>query len=137
MKRNAASKMRKAIDRPFERRVWDHASAIARTYRLIIEHESDGFRGRVLEMPTVFMFGGTPNECLEETIQALTTVLATMLEEGTTPPTGGQQRRSQQINIRLTPEEKLLLEDKVRRTGFRNVSDYMRHLAIVEPRSQR
>jgi len=45
------------------------------------------------------------------------TAVATMLETGETPPAAGV-KRTEQINIRLTSEEKLILEEESERQGF-------------------
>jgi hypothetical protein len=37
------------------------------------------------------------------------------------------KKRPAQINVRLTPEEKLLLEETARQEGFKGLSDFIRH----------
>jgi uncharacterized protein (DUF1778 family) len=39
-------------------------------------------------------------------------------------------RRQRQLNIRLTEDENLRLEEAARRQGFRGVSDYVRFAAL-------
>jgi uncharacterized protein (DUF1778 family) len=41
----------------------------------------------------------------------------------------------EQINIRVTPEEKLVLTDGAKRGGFRNVSEFLRTTALSATRS--
>lgn len=53
-----------------------------------------------------------------------------MLERGQMPPTS-VSRRSEQINIRLTSEEKLLLEEESQRNGYKGLSDYVRAVALA------
>lgn len=123
------------LDRPFDPALWRRAKRIAAKYRIVLEPAKDGLLGTSLEMPTLLMHGSTPDECVKETREALTVGVATMLELGRTPPgTGG--RRTAQVNIRLTYEEKLRLEESARDAGFRGVSDYMRHAALVEARKR-
>ena len=101
----------------------------------MLEPAKNGLLGYSIEMPTVAIDGATPNECFEETREALTVGVATMLELGRTPP-GTGRRRTAQVNIRLTYDEKLRLEEAARDAGFRGLSDYVRHAALVEARKR-
>src|SRR5436305_1799649 len=114
------------LDRPFDPAVWSRAAAIADQYRLILEPDPDaGFVGTALELPNVFADGKTPDECVRETRVALTGVVARMMERGQAPPSpADEQRREQQINIRVTDAEKSLLEQAARSKGFRGISDF-------------
>jgi predicted RNase H-like HicB family nuclease len=126
---------KKALDRPFDPAIWRRAKRIAAAYRIVLEPAKNGLLGYSIEMPTVAIDGTTPNECFEETREALTVGVATMLELGRTPPgTGG--RRTAQVNIRLSYDEKLRLEEAARDAGFRGLSDYVRHAALVEARKR-
>ncbi|KAA0212955.1 MAG: ribbon-helix-helix protein, CopG family [Cyanobacteria bacterium CYA] len=50
-----------------------------------------------------------------------------MLELGQQPPAPAREgKRDQQVNIRLTSEEKMRLEEASRREGFRSLSDFLR-----------
>ncbi len=121
------------LDRPFDPAVWRRAKRIAGTYRIVIEPAKNGLMGTSIEMPTVAAFRSTADECFQETREALTVAVAFMLERGKAPPgTGG--RRTAQVNVRLTYEEKLRLEEAARDAGFRGLSDYVRHAAIVQSR---
>jgi hypothetical protein len=52
---------------------------------------------------------------------------AWMLEKGQTPPAPAREgHRSMQVNVRLTPEEKAVLESKAKAKGFRGLSDFIR-----------
>jgi uncharacterized protein (DUF1778 family) len=82
-------------------------------------------------MPTVFADGPTADQCVRATREALTAAVATMLEMGLRPPApAAKGARQAQINVRLTAEEKLILEDSARRAGFRGVSDFVRAAAL-------
>jgi predicted RNase H-like HicB family nuclease len=108
------------------------ATEIASGYKIILESDEDvGFVGHALELPTVFGDGPTPTECVASVREALAVAVATMLEMGERPPLASSQaKRQTQVNIRLTDEEKLLLEDAARRQGFRGLSDYIRSAAL-------
>jgi len=71
--------------------------------------------------------GKTIARCAAMVLEAATLVVASMLEKGEKPPTPAREgKRDQQINIRLTAEEKLRLEEAARREGFRSLSDFLR-----------
>ncbi len=117
----------------FDPAIWRRAKRIAATYRITLEVEKDGLRASSIEMPTVAVHGSTAEEALREVRESLAIGVACMLELGRTPPgTGG--RRTAQVNIRLTFDEKLRLEEAARDAGFRGLSDYVRHAAIVQSR---
>jgi predicted RNase H-like HicB family nuclease len=124
----------KAADRPFDPKVMVRAKEIAAGYKIILETDKDvGFVGHALELPTVFADGQTPTECVASVRESLATTVATMIELGQRPPLASSQaKRQTQVNIRLTDEEKLLLEDAARRQGFRGLSDYIRSAALAK-----
>ncbi|MDD4891020.1 MAG: hypothetical protein PHU85_13950 [Phycisphaerae bacterium] len=56
-----------------------------------------------------------------------------MLEDGDAPPISARQNgRSEQVNLLLTPEEKVVLEARSRAKGFRGISDYIRVSVLAE-----
>src|SRR5690349_2459476 len=106
---------RRKIDRPFARDILDRARKIAATYQILIKFEDGEYYGRGLEMPFVMNDGKTADDCVRATREALTTAVATLLESGEVPPSpASEHKRTEQINIRVTPEEKLLLEEAAR-----------------------
>lgn len=123
---------RKAVDAPFDDAVLRRARALAGQYRLVIERNADGgYIGRALEFPTAMGDGENIAECGRAVVESLTAAIATMLEAGQRPPMpAAAGRRQRQLNIRLTEEENLLLEEAARRQGFRGVSDYVRFAAL-------
>jgi predicted RNase H-like HicB family nuclease len=121
----------KATRRPFDREILRRASEIASKYQIILQFEDGEYYGRGLEMPYVMSDGKTPDACVTATRQAMTVAAATLLERGEIPPTPASlKKRSEQINIRLTPEEKLLLEELARSKGFRGISDFVRSTSL-------
>ncbi len=120
------------VDRPFSRALLARARKVAKTYRLVIGPDDEGsYIGRVVELPGVFADGKTPNECLRATFLAIETTVATMLEAGEKPPSpASAARRTEQINIRLTPEEKLLLGEQTGRSGYSGLSEFVRAVAL-------
>lgn len=97
----------------------------------MIRFEDGAYYGRSLEMPGAMDDGKTPDECVRKAREAMTVAVAVMLESGQTPPLPALEgRRTQQVNIRLSPEERVLIEESARARGFRGISDYMRSLAL-------
>ncbi|MCK5114810.1 MAG: type II toxin-antitoxin system HicB family antitoxin [Phycisphaerae bacterium] len=104
---------------------------MASQYQIILDPEDGCWYGRGLELPNVFGQGRTEHQCVISTREALTVAVATMLEAGQTPPAPAKQgARTMQVNIRLTPEEKVLLEASAKSKGFRGISDLMRAAAL-------
>ncbi len=116
------------LARPFDRGLLRRAQSIADAYKLILEQDESGdYVGSALEMPLVMADGKTPNECVRQVRQALAAAVATLLESGQSPPAPASEgRRDQQVNIRLTLEEKRFLEEASRSRSFRGVSDFIR-----------
>lgn len=121
----------KAIDRPFPPDVLAKAKAIAERYQVILSREEGHWYGRGLEMPTIHGDGPTVSQCVKDTREALIGSVAYLLEEGQRPPgpaKGGV--RSTQVNVRMTAEEKALLETAARQKGFTGLSDFVRAAAM-------
>ncbi len=121
----------KAIDRPFPPEVVKQARQIAEPYQVILSCEEGHWYGRGLELPNVFGDGKTVNECVKETREALCGAVALMLEQGQRPPAPSRiGTRTTQVNVRLTAEEKALLESTAQRKGYSGLSDFIRTAAI-------
>lgn len=130
----AAARTESRPDRSFDRAILDRAREITLGYRLVIQPaEGLGFIGRSVELPGVMAGGKTHEECVRATVAATETAVATLLEMGQKPPVpSSAQKRTEQINIRLTPEEKLVLEEESQRRGFRGVSDFVRAAVLKQ-----
>src|SRR5437763_16898943 len=114
-----SKKPSRRIDRPFDADLLRRAKIIADNYQIVIQSEDGAYFGRRLEMPFVMSDGKTPDECVHATREALTVAVAYLLESGKTPPVAAtESARKEQVNIRLTAEEKLLLEEAARSKGF-------------------
>ncbi|MCY2928401.1 MAG: type II toxin-antitoxin system HicB family antitoxin [Planctomycetota bacterium] len=123
----------KVIDRPFDRAVLAKARAITDRYKIILECEDGLWYGHGLEMPTAFGDGATPQAAVADTREALVTVVAYLLETGQPPPAPAREgKRSVQVNVRLTCEEKVRLETKAKAKGFRGLSEFIRTSALAE-----
>jgi predicted RNase H-like HicB family nuclease len=122
----------KAINRPVDSAVLKRARQIADRYQVVISHEDGEYYGRGLELPGAMDDGTTPDECVTNTREAMVAMVAYMLEEGRTPPAPALEgARTEQVNVRLTAEEKLAMEQAAQRQGYRGLSDYVRAAALA------
>jgi predicted RNase H-like HicB family nuclease len=121
----------RALDRPFPPDVLKEAKRIAGQYQVILSCEEGHWYARGLELPHVFADGKTVNQCMEDAREALCGAVALMLEEGQRPPAPARVgTRTQQVNVRVTPEEKVLLESTAKRKGYTGLSDFLRAAAM-------
>jgi predicted RNase H-like HicB family nuclease len=122
-----------ALDRPFDPAILAKARAIMAEYQIVIAFEDGEWYGHGLELPGAHGDGKTPQAAVADTRDAMVGVVAYMLEEGQRPPEPAREgHRSVQINIRVTPEEKAVLETRSRAKGFRGLSDFIRASVLVE-----
>lgn len=133
-----ANKTKKHVpkDGPFDTGILDRAIDLASRYRIVLRPEGrKGFVGTVLEIPTVFSTGDSADECVRKVRDAVAVAVASLLEAGVRPPQPvSEGQRQEQMNIRLDPEEKLLLKEAANQRGFRSVSDYVRAIALGDAR---
>ncbi len=120
------------LERPFKESVVRKAKRIAADYRIILERNDRlGFIGTAVEFPTVFADAKTPEKCYKAIEEALMVAVATMIECGQRPPQpASAQRRTEQVNVRLTAEEKLLFSNAAANLGFKGISDFIRNTAL-------
>lgn len=132
------------IDPVRDRDLIARAEAAARDYRIVLDAtDSGGFIGSVAEMPGVMAEGRSAEECVEFTRRALVIGIMALLRRGHTPVPSlkqrrreGELRREDQLNLRLSADEKRMLEQAARKQGFRSVSEFVRTRALegVSPR---
>jgi predicted RNase H-like HicB family nuclease len=115
-----------ALDRPFDRGLLRRAKNIAAAYRMIVRFEDGDYYAEGLELPGVMADGKTPDECIRNAREAMTAVVAHLLELGQTPPAPANESRTEQVNIRLSPLEKQRIEAAATSKGFRGIADYVR-----------
>jgi len=91
-----------------------------------------GYIGHPVELPNVFDDGSTPDECVRKVREAAISAVAYLLESGQTPPApASENKRTEQINVRLTAREKMSIEAAARRDGYQGVSDFVRSAALA------
>jgi predicted RNase H-like HicB family nuclease len=127
------------LRRAFKASVLRKAKKIAADYRIVLERDERlGFIGSSVEIPTVFADAKTPEKCYKATQEALMVAVATMIECGQRPPQPASAgRRTEQVNVRLTAEEKLLFANAAMSLGFKGVSDFIRNTALNSVLSNR
>ena len=116
-----------AITRPFAPAIIATSRRLAARYQIVLTSEEGHWYGHGLELPTVFGDGETPEAAIADTREALVTTVAYMLEHRRRPPAPvGVDRRSTQVKVRLTLEEKRMLKSRAKVGGFRGLSDFIR-----------
>jgi len=120
------------LNRPFSRAILRKARKLVANYRITLERsENLGFIGSAVELPTVFADAKSPEKCYKAAQDALTVAVATMLERGQKPPQPvSARKRTEQVNVRLTAEEKVLLSNAASNQGFKGISDFLRNIAL-------
>ncbi len=118
---------------PFDKAILAEAQRIVDAYDIVMRREGSEWVGHALEYPEAIGVGKTVQQCMEETRKSLLVGVASILEDGDTPPIPARQNvRSEQVNLRLTPEEKAVLESRSRTKGFRGIADYVRASVLME-----
>ena len=127
------SDRRSDVARPFPAAIAKKAAKLAARYQVVLEADQGHWYGRGVEMPNVMADGASPDACVAATQEAMAAAAAYLLEAGRLPPVPSTSgRRTQQVNVRLSTEEKELIEASARRKGFRGLSDYLRAAALGE-----
>lgn len=108
------------------------AMEVAAQYSLLLTpHPEGGFSGNSVEMPLVFGRGATHASCAEDTQFAIALTIDHIREAGERPPApASMNRRDVQVNVRVTPDERLRIGQFAKDAGYRSISDYMRRAAL-------
>jgi predicted RNase H-like HicB family nuclease len=133
--KSTSAKIEAKLDRPFDADTLKRALEIAAQYQVLVWFEDGEYFGRGLEMPGVMADGKTPAACFAAVREALGFAVATLIEQGQTPPPPAVEgQRTEQVNIRLTPMEKLQIETAARQRGYRGVADFFRAATVAAAR---
>ncbi len=117
----------KKLNKDFGKKTLETARKFAEKYEVIIIFEDGEYYGKGLEMPMVFGDGKTPNQCVKNLRDALTYAVAHLIETGKpVPAPASEGKRTEQVNVRLTVEEKLILASSAKSHGYRGLADYIR-----------
>ena len=77
---------RPAVDRPFAPDVLARARQVAAEYQVVMWFEDGEFYARGVELPATLADGRSADECMANVRQAFAVTVATMIEDGDTPP---------------------------------------------------
>ena len=77
---------KKHPQREFSPEIIVRATEIVSRYRTQIWFEDGEYYGRGVELPNAMSDGKTTEQCIRNTKEAMITTVATMLEDGETPP---------------------------------------------------
>lgn len=113
--------------------MWRDARQIADRYQFVVKHEPDEpyFYAFGVEAKGAMGGGETIAECEASIREAMTLWVATVLEQGKRPPLpADDEKRTAQVNVRLTENEKSRIEEAARHAGYRGVADYVRASAL-------
>lgn len=131
----SSGKSPKAIDRPFAASVLKQARQAVENYKVIIEQEDGDWVAHGLELPLCVGTGDTVEAAVAEARELMVTVVARMIEQGNPPPHAAKEgKRTEQVNIRLSSEEKLTLEAAAQASGFKGLGDFMRAASLEKSR---
>jgi predicted RNase H-like HicB family nuclease len=109
----------------------EKARRAVRQYRVTIECADGEYYGRCVEIPGARGDGSTADECVKSTHESATAVAAYMLEKGQPLPLPAREGvRSEQVNVRLSADEKAALAASADRLGFKGLADYIRAVAL-------
>ena len=120
------------LNKEFDAKILSKAKKIAGKYEIILNQADGEWYGKGVEMPTVFGDGKTPDKCTESMREALTAAVAYLLEQGeVVPAPASEEKRTEQVNIRLTCEEKVILMASARSHGYKGLADFIRANAFT------
>src|SRR6476646_7068903 len=125
-RKNGSQKNEAELARPFAPAILKRARQIVEHYQVVLGYDDGEYYGRGLELPGAMDDGKTADECVAKTREAMVSLFAYMLEEGTTPPPPASKgRRTEQVNVQLTAAEKVAMEKAAHRHGYRAISEYV------------
>jgi predicted RNase H-like HicB family nuclease len=118
-------------NRPFDPAILRRARAIAEHYQVVLWFEDGEWFGKGVELPTTMNDGKTAERCIANVRDAFVTTVAVMLEDGKIPPPPAFEGiRSEQLNVRLSAEERLRIDAAAKQKGFEGVSDFVRWASL-------
>lgn len=121
------------IDAPFDpavlRRARRHASAFGRT--TLFDAESGEWVSRCVELPDTIGVGDSARDAMKELTENLAVWFAYLAEQGDPWPDPSSAPRSEQVNIRLTVQERAEFEAAAKRLGLSSIADLVR-LSVLD-----
>lgn len=110
------------------------AARLAEKYRITLWREDGEWWGRCVELPHCLGDGKSPEAAIECTKEAILASLSTDLADGIPAPLPAREGvRSEQVNVRLSADEREAIEANAHRAGFKGLADYIRAVALGFP----
>jgi len=112
------------------------AKKIAKNYKITIEQNKEssnsGFIGSSVELPSISVKSTTVEKCYIDTKKALNVAILKILESNRKPQGRNRtDKRTKQVNIRFTLDEKALLNSFASNIGLKdNLSTLLRHIIL-------
>ena len=104
---------------------------------VVSQRDSGKYVGFAREFPRHFGIGGSVEECFHKTRDAIVGAVALSMKLGEPIPEPVRDlRRHEQVNIRLTIEEKAMLQAAADADGARSLSDFVRELCLTASRGR-
>jgi predicted RNase H-like HicB family nuclease len=127
-----SEKSKSSLKRPFPQGIEDEATDLVKQYQYRTWQDDEGhWWAEALEYPNAMGDGKTPDSAIKMARKSALLSVATLMEAGEMPPRPmGDAKRTEQINVRVTPLEKELLRTKARQLGFTGLGDLLRAKAI-------
>ncbi len=130
-KSSLAKRPKRRSDRPFDAAILRRARAIAQHYQVVLWFEDGEWYGKGVELPTTMNDGKTAEECTKNVRESFVTTVAVMLEQGKiAPPPAFDGIRNEQVNFRLSADERMRIDVAAKRKGFEGVSDFVRWASL-------
>lgn len=107
------------------------ARELAAKYKLTLWKEDGDWFGRCVELPNCMGDGKTPDAAIAATRAAIVAGLASDLAAGLPAPLPAREGvRTEQVNVRLSADERAAIESNATRAGFKGLADYIRAAAL-------
>jgi predicted RNase H-like HicB family nuclease len=107
------------------------AAELAERYKVTVWIEEGEWYGKCVELPHCMGDGASADAAIASTRQAIRAGLAADLADGLPVPLPARDGvRSQQVNIRLSADERAAIEANAARMGFKGMADYIRARAL-------
>ncbi|MDX2148216.1 MAG: DUF1778 domain-containing protein [Planctomycetota bacterium] len=105
------------------------AKELVSQYNFEFKLRGDTFIGFTRELPGVTGLGKSFEQCRDATMEAQVATVAALLRKGLAVPEAGENK-SEQLNLRLTREDKDVLQLAAGKGGYRSVSEFVRKAAL-------
>jgi len=107
------------------------ARKMAHVYKYTVWPEGGEWWSRCVELPNCLGDGKDVESALASAREAVTAGLASDLAAGLPAPAPAREQiRSEQVNIRLSADEREIIQANASRAGFKGMADYVRSVAL-------